>query len=86
MKAKEIIFLWLENRVRSKRDVFYSFDFESEISNYGRLAHQKMYTPSTYSRAFRDIRSSDFLARRGYNMETLKHESNKSKGWKIKKA
>lgn len=83
MKAKEIILNWIDNRFRNRNDIFYSFDFENEISNYGRLAHQKMYTPSTYSRAFRAIRSSSALSRRGYELETLIHKNGKSKGWKI---
>jgi len=83
VKAKEIILNWIDNRFRNGTHVFYSFDFENEISNYGRLAHQKTYTPSTYSRAFRTIRSSDTLNRRGYELETLTHQNRKSKGWRI---
>ena len=84
MKAKEIVLRWVENQFKRNR-VFYSFDFENEIVNYGRLAHQKVHTPSTYSRTFRDIRSSDVLSRRGIQLIPVKHGESKSKGWKIEK-
>ena len=32
MKAKEIILNWIDNRFRNGTHVFYSFDFENEIS------------------------------------------------------
>jgi len=85
MKAKEIILHWIENKYRSNNKHFFSFDFENEIANYGRLAHQKVHTPSTYSRAFRAIRSSNSITRRGFQLEEVKHSNNKSKGWRIKK-
>tara|TARA_B100001123_G_C15176381_1_gene973498 strand:+ start:368 stop:628 length:261 start_codon:yes stop_codon:yes gene_type:complete len=85
MKAKEIILLWIENKYRSTNKYFFSFDFENEIANYGRLAHQKVHTPSTYSRAFRAIRSSNDLTKRGLELEEIEHTNKKSKGWRIKK-
>ena len=83
LKAKDIILLWIENQYRNREKVFWSYDFENVIHNYGRLAHRKVHTPSTYSRAFRTIRSSDTLNRRGYELETLTHQNRKSKGWRI---
>ena len=58
---------------------------ETQIGNYGRLAHQKVHTPSTYSRAFRTVRSSDALERKGYKLKVIKHNESKSKGWIIEK-
>lgn len=83
-KAIDIVLYWLENQFKRKR-AFYSFDFETEIVNYGRLAHQKVHTPSTYSRAFRTVRSSDALEKRGYKLKDIKHNESKSKGWIIEK-
>lgn len=85
MNAKEIVLFWIENQFKNRSRVFYSFDFENQITNYGRLAHQKTHTPSTYSRAFRTVRSSDALERRGFKLTTLTHTNRKSKGWKIEK-
>jgi hypothetical protein len=85
LKAKDIILLWIENQYRNREKVFWNYDFENVIHNYGRLAHRKVHTPSTYSRAFRTIRSSDDLAKRGYKLVTLKPSKGRSKGWKIEK-
>jgi hypothetical protein len=84
MKAKEIVLNWVQTQYKRNR-VFYSFDFENEIVNYGRLAHQKVHTPSTYSRTFRSIRSSDAFSRRGIKLIPVKHGESKSKGWKVEK-
>jgi hypothetical protein len=51
---------------------------------YGRLAHQKIHTASTYSRAFRKLRESNTLSRYGLKLEEIKHKDNGAvKGWKI---
>ena len=85
MKAKEIVLLWIENQFKNRNRVFWSYDFENLISTYGRLAHQKIHTPSTYSRAFRKIREENTLTRFGLELEIIKNNNNKAKGWKIKK-
>lgn len=83
MTAKKIVLNWIDNRFKSN-PLFYSFDFESTISTYGKLAHLKQHSPSTYSRAFRTIRSSDDLEKRGLKLDEIKSEK-VSKGWIIKK-
>ena len=51
---------------------------------YGRLAHHKVHTASTYSRAFRKIRESNTLERFGLKLENIKHKANNGKkGWKV---
>jgi len=82
MSAKDIIIAWLQS-IKSKNNVFYSYDLENALPLYGRLAHQKVHTASTYSRAFRDIRSSDTLKKHGITLEEVEHKSGKVKGWKI---
>jgi hypothetical protein len=52
---------------------------------YGRLAHQKVHTPSTYSRAFRKIREGNTLMRLGIELEEYINSDTKVKGWKIKR-
>ena len=84
MTAKKIVLLWLTNQLKNRSKVFYSYDFENEIGNYGRLAHQKVHTPSTYSRAFRAIRSSSDLERMGLTLTEIESKGN-TKGWKIAK-
>tara|TARA_R100000742_G_C4279578_1_gene104576 strand:- start:8149 stop:8403 length:255 start_codon:yes stop_codon:yes gene_type:complete len=83
MTAKKIVLQWIDNRFKSN-PLFYSFDFESSIATYGKLVHLKTHSPSTYSRAFRTIRSNNDLERRGLELEEIKSEK-VSKGWIIKK-
>lgn len=85
MTAKKIVLHWIQNQMKNRSKVFYSYDFETQIGNYGRLAHQKVHTPSTYSRAFRTIRSSDNLFRMGIKLIEIKDVKGKAKGWKIEK-
>jgi hypothetical protein len=85
MTAKKIVLSWLTSRVNSSDPWFYSYNFEQELPIYGRAAHQKVHTPSTYSRAFRKIREENTLSRYGLELEEIKHNNNKAKGWKIKK-
>ena len=82
MTAEDIVIAWIKS-IKSKNDVFYSYDLEGALPLYGRLAHQKVHTASTYSRAFRDIRSSDTLKKHGITLEEVEHKSGKVKGWKI---
>ena len=83
MTAKQILLSWLTSRVASSDPWFYSYNLEQEVPLYGRAAHQKTHTPSTYSRAFRILRNSDELERRGLKLEEIEHRNKKVKGWKI---
>ena len=84
VSAKEIVIHWIQNRSNTNDPAFWSYEFEEKIVVYGRLAHQKQHTASTYSRAFRDIRSSNMLSKYGIELEELTKDS-KVKGWKINK-
>jgi hypothetical protein len=84
MTAKKIVLFWISNQIKNRSKAFYSFDFENQIGNYGRLAHRKVHTPSTYSRVFRAIRSSDDLERMGLRLTEIDSKGN-AKGWKIEK-
>jgi len=81
MSAEDIVINWIKSR--KSEDVFYSYDLESALPTYGRLAHQKMHTASTYARAFRKIRESNTLSRHGITLEEVNHNNSKVKGWKI---
>ena len=82
MTAEEIVIAWIKS-IRNKSDVFYSYDLEGALPLYGRLAHQKLHTASTYARAFRKIRESKTLNKHGIKLEEVEHKSGKVKGWKI---
>lgn len=82
MTVKDIIVQWLKTRNNS---VFYSYDLESAIPIYGRLAHQKVHTASTYSRGFRKLRESNTLRKHGIKLIEITHNESKVKGWKIVK-
>ena len=86
ISAKDVVLLWIENRanVRGVMPAFWSYEFEEKIVIYGKLAHQKVHTASTYARAFRDIRSSNTLSKFGFALEEIKGKG-KVKGWKINK-
>jgi len=87
MTSEKIIIKWLSSRVNSSDPWFYTYNFESEVPTYGRLAHQKVHTASTYSRAFRKLRESNTLERYGLKLEEIKHNDNGAiKGWKIVKS
>ena len=82
MTAEDIVIAWIKS-IKSKNDVFYSYDLEGALPLYGRLAHQKQHTASTYARAFRKIRESNTLKKHGIKIEEVEHKSGKVKGWKI---
>ncbi len=84
--ADSIITDWIIGKYKNNsNNIFYSYDFESEVPGYGRLVHQKTYTVSTYSRAFRKMRQSNTLDKFGYELEEVEHFKSKVKGWKVKK-
>jgi hypothetical protein len=84
MTAEKIIIKWLIGEAKSSDPWFYTYDFEQRVPMYGRLAHQKVHTASTYSRAFRKIRESNTLRRYGLTLEEITHKDNKGiKGWKV---
>tara|TARA_R100001594_G_C3838373_1_gene215202 strand:+ start:195 stop:461 length:267 start_codon:yes stop_codon:yes gene_type:complete len=83
--AKDIVINWIVNKSNETMPSFFSYDFEEKIVIYGRLVHQKSHTASTYSRAFRDIRSSNALNKVGLELEEINHSNSKVKGWKINK-
>ena len=83
MTTQDVLVKWL---ISKSGDFFYSYDLESELPTYGRLAHQKMHTASTYSRVFRKLRETNILDRYGYKLEEIKHKDNgKVKGWRVVK-
>lgn len=86
MTAQSIIVKWLLGEARSTDSYFYSYEMEEKLPVYGRLAHQKVHTASTYSRAFRKLRESNILNNYGIQLEEITHKDNKGiKGWRIVK-
>ena len=83
MTAEEIVIAWIKSIKGKRSDIFYSYDLEGALPLYGRLAHQKLHTASTYARAFRKIRESNTLRKHGIKLEEVEHNSGKVKGWKI---
>tara|TARA_Y100001938_G_scaffold150004_1_gene239161 strand:- start:19674 stop:19928 length:255 start_codon:yes stop_codon:yes gene_type:complete len=83
MTAEEIVIAWIKSIKGKRSDIFYSYDLEGALPLYGRLAHQKLHTASTYARAFRKIRESNTLRKHGIKLEEVEHKSGKVKGWKI---
>ena len=67
MTASDIVIAWIKSK-KGNTDVFWSYDLESSLPTYGRLAHQKIHTASTYARAFRKIRESNTLKVNGWKI------------------
>jgi hypothetical protein len=85
MTTEKILIAWLLSIYKSSDPWFHSYDLEAQVPIYGRLAHQKEHTASTYSRAFRKLRESNKLAAKGYKLEDIVNKNTKAKGWKIVK-
>jgi hypothetical protein len=86
MTAEKIVIKWLIGEANSSDPWFYTYDFETRVPMYGRLAHGKTHTASTYSRVFRKIRENNVLKKYGLILEEVKHNNNeKVKGWKVVK-
>tara|TARA_R110002051_G_scaffold325826_1_gene431762 strand:+ start:5937 stop:6206 length:270 start_codon:yes stop_codon:yes gene_type:complete len=84
ISVQDIIARWIKSK--SIDSVFYSFDIESDLPIYGRLAHQRVHTASTYSRGFRTLREGNALSSHGIELEEVGHNSSvnkRVKGWKI---
>lgn len=82
MSVSSILVSWIKSRANGSDPWFFSYNLESEVPLYGKLAHQKIHTASTYSRAFRKLRESNKLKAMGYKLEEIKKDT-KAKGWKI---
>tara|TARA_R100000808_G_C2090673_1_gene111208 strand:- start:361 stop:624 length:264 start_codon:yes stop_codon:yes gene_type:complete len=85
MTTEQILIKWITNKANSKESWFYSYNLEDELPLYGRLAHQKIHSASTYSRAFRKLRANNKLKAMGYMLEEIVNPNKKVKGWKIVK-
>ena len=85
MTTEQILIKWLISKANSSDPWFYSFDLEDELPLYGRLAHQKIHTASTYSRTFRKFRENNRIQTLGYKLEEINNQKAKVKGWKIVK-
>tara|TARA_R110002012_G_scaffold44404_1_gene119096 strand:+ start:495 stop:764 length:270 start_codon:yes stop_codon:yes gene_type:complete len=86
MTAEKIVIKWLVSSANSSDPWFYSYNLESEVPMYGKLAHNKIHTGSTYARAFRKLRENNTLERYGYKLREITENKNKKvKGWKIEK-
>ena len=81
MSAKTIVLNWLNSL--EDQEVFFTYNFEELVPVYGRIKYDKYHTASTYSRAFRELRSSDVLDTLGFKLTELKHKNNRTKGWRI---
>lgn len=86
MTTEKILISWLKSTANSSDPWFYTYTIEEQVPLYGKLAHQKHHTASTYSRAFRKLRESNTLWKHGYELtEITEHKNKKVKGWKIEK-
>lgn len=83
--AQEVLIKWLISTAKSSDPWFYTYDLEAQVPIYGKLAHQKVHTASTYARAFRKLRNSNALAMKGYQLNEIENRKEKVKGWKITK-
>ena len=84
MSVSSILVNWMKSRANGSDPWFYSYTLETEVPMYGKLAHQKLHSASTYSRGFRKLREGNKLNAMGYKLEEITKDT-KAKGWKIVK-
>ena len=58
---KFIIKAWLRRRLDNNIDTVASHEIETKLVEYGKEYWGKLHTPSTYSRAWRDLKSGQEL-------------------------
>jgi len=85
MNVQSILISWIKSRANSNDPWFYSYNLETEVPTYGKLAHQKLHTASTYSRVFRKLREGNTLELAGLRLVEFKEGNKRAKGWKIEK-
>ena len=54
----------------------FTYNFEELVPVYGRIKYDRYHTASTYSRAFRELRSSNVLDDLGFKLTEVKHKNN----------
>lgn len=85
MSVSSILVSWIKSRASSTDPWFYSYNLETEVPTYGKLAHQKLHSASTYSRGFRKLREGNTLEIAGLRLVEFKERDKRVKGWKIEK-
>jgi len=85
MSVSSILVNWMKSRANGSDPWFYSYTLETEVPMYGKLAHQKLHTASTYSRGFRKLREGNTLELAGIRLVEFKESDKRVKGWKIEK-
>lgn len=64
MSCKDVIKSYLYHKCSfnvNKVAIIPSYKIETELVDYGRNKFNKLYSPSTYSRTFREIRENDLF-------------------------
>ena len=56
MSVSSILVSWIKSRANGSDPWFFSYNLESEVPMYGKLAHRKLHSASTYARGFRKLR------------------------------
>lgn len=78
MTCKDIIKSFLRSRLGK---TIISWEFETVLPRYGEMLYGKLYTPGTYSRAWRDLRESGEIYKE-FSIEEIEHTA-KSITWKV---
>lgn len=85
MSVSSILVSWIKSRANGSDPWFFSYNLESEVPMYGKLAHQKLHSASTYSRGFRKLREGNTLEIAGLRLVEFKEKDKRVKGWKVEK-
>ena len=81
--CEEIILLWLKERIESGELTVASHELETELVRYGKLYHDKIHNPSTYSRAWRKIRQEEKFVKVDIDQIQEIKDSKTETTWKI---
>jgi hypothetical protein len=85
MSVSSILVSWIKSRANGSDPWFFSYNLESEVPMYGKLAHRKLHSASTYSRGFRKLREGNTLELAGLRLVEFKENDKRVKGWKVEK-
>ncbi len=82
--AKTIILNYLENSIKTGKHTFRSHEFQHNVVEYGWQKFDKIYSPSTYNRQWRLIRSDKEYIDIGIKeIQKISNSKSKESEWKI---
>lgn len=84
--ARDIVLRYIKHKMNQGQKTFKSHEFQSDVQSFGTFFFKKLYSPSTYNRQWRAIRSNKEYKVIGIaDIVKEKHPTSKETIWKILK-